>query len=122
MLEPLDSELHNLHLLGSKCLVKVNNGQSCLKVLNPPNQRVRLCRGKFVATVLNFDRDTCSVYNLDETQSLPYKTASVNMVQTQAKTETSANTQTTNKTNDISFDIRKADQNTHQKQTLEQHR
>lgn len=76
MLEPLDNELHNTHLLGSKCLIKVNNSQSCLKVLNPTNQKIRLGKGKIVATVSNFDRDACMVYNLD-TQPTTNESASI---------------------------------------------
>lgn len=50
LLEPLDNDLHNTHLLGSKCLIKVNNSQSCLKVLNPTNQKIRLGKGKIYSS------------------------------------------------------------------------
>lgn len=50
LLEPLDNILHNTHLLGSKCLIKVNNSQSCLKVLNPTNQKIRLGKGKIYSS------------------------------------------------------------------------
>lgn len=110
MLEPLNSELHNLHVLGSKCLVKVNNGHSCLKVLNPTSKKICLCKGKIVATVLNFDHDTCSVYNLDSPLSTNSK-ASINMVkpqnsaQTTANTQATPNTQTEVNTHDIHLDL-----------------
>ena len=119
VLEPLDSELHNLHVLGSKCLVKVNNGHSCLKVLNPTSQKIRLCKGKIVATVSNFDHDTCSVYNL-ESPSSTNNSASINMVKTQNNAQMTANTQTEVNTHDIHFDLSKSDLTVQQRTILQQ--
>lgn len=67
LLEPFNDELHSMHVLGSKCLVKVQNGRSFLRVLNPTNQSIRFCRGKVVPNVVDFDHNSCAVYNLDTT-------------------------------------------------------
>lgn len=105
LLEPLDDELHSMHVLGSKCLVKVQNGRSFLRVLNPTNQSIRFSRGKVVANVVDFDHKSCAVYNLDTT------TKPNHMAQTKSKT-------TPSDTKDISFDLSNSDLNTYQKETM----
>lgn len=68
LLEPLP-DMQTLNLLGAKCLVKVKNCQSVLKVLNPTTQEIRLPKGKVLAKVADFDHD--AVLNFDDTDTSP---------------------------------------------------
>lgn len=67
LLEPT-TEIQNLNILGAKCLVKIKNGQSAFKVLNPTNQEIQLRKGKVLACVS--DVDSSAVYSFDEYTTL----------------------------------------------------
>ena len=120
LLEPT-TEIQNLNILGAKCFVRVRNGQSAFKVLNPTNQEIQLQKGKVLACVS--DVDSSAVYNFDDdtaTSSI-HNTAQVNIIKTSQNTK-SVNTQskTVNTQQKLSFDLSNSDLNAKQKQELTQ--
>lgn len=75
--------------MGAKCLVKIKNGQSAFKLLNPTNQEIQLQKGNVLACVS--DVDSSAVYSFDEyTTSSIHNTAQVNMIKAHQNT-TNAN-------------------------------
>lgn len=117
LLEP-SSEIQNLNILDAKCHVKIKNGQSAFKVLNPTNQEIQLQKGKVLACVS--DVDSSAVYSFDEFTTLSiHNTAKVNMIKAhQNTTNSNIHSKTANTQQKLTFDLGNSDLNAQQKQQL----
>lgn len=106
--------------MGAKCLVKIKNGQSASKLLNPTNQEIQLQKGNVLACVS--DVDSSAVYSFDEyTTSSIHNTAQVNMIKAhQNTTNANIHSKTAITQQKLTFDLSNSDLNAQQKQQLTQ--
>ena len=102
LLEPVN-DIQGLNLMTAKCLVKINNKKSVIRVLNPTNKPVTLPASKVLATVADIHEESIQELN-DE----PSKETNVNTIKTGSDKH---------KTH-IDFDLQNADLTAEQKHKL----